>query len=58
MYVIVKYIKNKNNKELPVILIDNQSEILEFSSIEEAEKMKEIFQKNSDSGYKYEVKKI
>lgn len=58
MYVIVKYIKNKNNKELPVILIDNQSEILEFSSIEEAEKMKEIFQKNSDSGYKYEVKKL
>lgn len=58
MYVIVKYIKNKNNKELPVILIDNQSEILEFSSIEDAEKMKEIFQKNSDSGYKYEVKKL
>ena len=58
MYVIVKYIKNKNNKELPVILIDNQSEILEFSSIEEAEKMKEIFQKNSDSNYKYEVKKL
>lgn len=58
MYVIVKYIKNKNNKELPVILIDNQSEILEFSSIEEAEKMKEIFQKNSDSDYKYEVKKL
>lgn len=58
MYVIVKYIKNKNNKELPVILIDNQSEILEFSSIDEAEKMKEIFQKNSDSGYKYEVKKL
>lgn len=58
MYVIVKYIKNKNNKELPVILIDSQSEILEFSSIEEAEKMKEIFQKNSDSGYKYEVKKL
>jgi hypothetical protein len=58
MYVILKHIKNKTNKVLPVILVDNQSEILEFNSLDEAEKMRDIFQKNSDSGYKYEVKKI
>jgi hypothetical protein len=58
MYVILKHIKNKTNKVLPVILVDNQSEILEFDSLDEAEKMRDIFQKNSDSGYKYEVKKI
>jgi len=58
MYVILKHIKNKTNKVLPVILVDNQSEILEFNSLDEAEKMRDVFQKNSDSGYKYEVKKI
>jgi len=31
---------------------------LEFDTLESAEKMKEIFELNSDSGHKYEVKKI
>ena len=58
MYVIVKQIKTEFKKRLPVILLNSESEIWEFDSIEEAEEMKEIFQTNSDSGHIYEVKKI
>jgi len=58
MYVIIKHIKTENKKRVPVILLNSESEILEFETIESAEKMKEIFELNSDSGHKYEVKKI
>jgi hypothetical protein len=59
MYVIVKFIKNKKtNKYLPVILLNTQSEIWEFKTKSEAEQMKDVFEKNSDSGYIYDVKKI
>jgi len=58
MFVIVKFIKNNRGVEMPVIIIDSHNEVLEFDSFEEAEKMRDIMEKNSDSGYKYEVKKI
>ncbi len=58
MYVIVKFIKNKKGVEIPVIIIDTHNEVLEFDTFEEAEKMRNIMEKNSDSGHKYEVKKI
>ena len=59
MYVIVKHIKmNDNKKRVPVIILNSESEILEFDTLENAEKMREIFELNSDSGYVYEVKKI
>jgi hypothetical protein len=59
MYVIVKHIKLEDNrKKVPVILLDSQGEIWEFDTEKEAEKMREIFELNSDSGHKYEVKKI
>lgn len=59
MYVIVKSIKNqKTGKYLPVILLNTQSEIWEFQTEIEAERMREIFQQNSDSGHIYKVKKI
>jgi len=58
MFVIVKFIKNSKGVEMPVIIIDTHNEVLEFESFEEAEKMRDIMEKNSDSGYKYEVKKI
>jgi hypothetical protein len=58
MYVIIKHIKTENKTKVPVILLDSQGEIWEFDSQKEAEKMKNIFQNNSDSGHKYEVKKI
>ena len=58
MYVILKFIKNNKGVEMPVIIIDTHNEVLEFDTYEEAEKMRDIMEKNSDSGYKYEVKKI
>lgn len=58
MYVIVKYMKNTIGIEMPVLIVDPHSEVLEFDTKEEAEKVKDIFQANTDSGYKYEVKKV
>ena len=59
MYVIIKSIKNKKSgKWLPVIIINSDNEVWEFESEKEADKMKEIFQTNSDSGHIYSVKKI
>ena len=59
MYVIIKHIKmNDNKKRVPVIILNSESEILEFDTLENAEKMREIFELNSDSGHVYEVKKI
>jgi hypothetical protein len=59
MYVIVKYVKMSDDKKrLPVILLNVDSEIWEFDTLNEAENMKNIFETNSDSGHKYEVKKI
>jgi hypothetical protein len=59
MYVIIKSIKNKKSgKWLPVIILNSDNEVWEFESEKEADKMKEIFQTNSDSGHIYSVKKI
>ena len=58
MYVIIKNVKTGNKKRLPVILLNSESEIWEFDTFEQAEKMKSIFELNSDSGHKYEVRKI
>jgi hypothetical protein len=58
MYVIIKHIKTGNKKRVPVILLNSESEILEFDTLENAEKMRDIFELNSDSGHSYEVKKI
>lgn len=58
MWVIVKHIKNKNGTVLPVIILDSHGEVLEFQNENEANEMREIFESNSDSGYKYTIKKI
>lgn len=58
MFVIVKYIPNENGVEMPVLIVDTHSEVLEFDTPEEAEKIRKIFQSNTDSGYKYLVKKV
>ena len=61
MYVIVKHVKMNSSpmsRKVPVILLNTETEVWEFDTIEEAEKMKDIFQINSDSGHVYEVKKI
>lgn len=61
MYVILKHVRVASSipaKRLPVILLNSDNEVWEFETEEDAEKMKDIFQTNSDSGHTYEVKKI
>lgn len=59
MYIIIKHVKNSKGKEMPVIILDpSNHEIWEFSDEKEAIRIKEIFEVNSNNGYRYEVKKI
>ena len=58
-YIIIKMVKDTNReKELPVILLDGENEILEFDTKEDAEDMRLRFEINSDSVHKYKIKKI
>ena len=58
-YIIIKMVKDTTReKELPVIILDSADDVLEFETKEEAEEMRLRFEINSDSGYKYRVKKI
>ena len=57
-YCIVKLMKNTNGIELPVILLDNLDEVWEFEDDSVAIQMAEILTKNSDSGYRYYIKKV
>jgi hypothetical protein len=58
MWVILKYVKNNKGVVLPVILLDSNGEVLEFDNETDAVKMSDLFELNSDSGHKYEIKKI
>ena len=44
--------------EMPVIILDSQNEVMEFETEEEAEKLRKLFETNSDSGHKYILKKL
>jgi hypothetical protein len=57
-YCILKLVKNLNGIELPVVLLDTNEEVWEFDSHDDAISMAEILTKNSDSGYRYYVKKL
>ena len=60
-FVILKMLnlsKKRSSKTIPVIILNNHSEILEFSTFEEAQALKEIFEANTDSGWTYIVKEI
>ena len=58
-YIIIKTIKDqRSEKELPVSILDSEGEVLEYDTIEDAEEMRARFEINSDSGYKYRIKKI
>jgi hypothetical protein len=58
-YVIIKTIRDVVKQvDLPVIMLDSQSEILEFETEEEAINLTELMNANTDSGHKYSVKKI
>ena len=58
MYCIIKLMKNINGIELPVVLLDTNEEVWEFDNVDEALKVAEILTKNSDSGYRYYIKKV
>jgi hypothetical protein len=59
MYIIVKMVKQMTtNVELPVVILDGQDDVMEFETYDEAENMRILFHKNSDSGHKYIVKEI
>ena len=58
-YVMIKTIRNESKKiDLPVIMLDGQSEILEFDTEEEAIKLADLMNANTDSGHVYSIKKI
>tara|TARA_B100000963_G_scaffold266055_1_gene234228 strand:- start:341 stop:535 length:195 start_codon:yes stop_codon:yes gene_type:complete len=57
-YCIIKELLMPNGKKQNVIILDGGSEVLEFNSYEKAEYMASVFEFNSDSGYKYRVRKI
>lgn len=57
-YVIVKNYVNSRGVTIPTILINNVSEIMEFDDEDEATKIAATFEINSDSGWKYTVRKI
>ena len=61
-YVIVKeyVIKKKGVMDVtvPIILVNNVSEIMEFDDEVEAIELAQLFETNSESGWKYTVRKI
>ena len=58
MYVIIKYVKTNDDRVLPVIMLDAQCEVWEFDNKAKAQDMVNILNTNTDSGHKYEVKKV
>ena len=56
-YNIMKIMKNPiTNKVTNVLLLDGLSSILEIKELDQALKMAEIFNQNTDSGWTYEVR--
>ena len=61
MYVIIKQVKVNSKdirKKLPVIMLDSQGEVWEFDNKDKAQEMVNIFNANTDSGHKNEVKGV
>ena len=56
-YNILKTMTNPSGKVIKVLLLDGLSEILEVKELAQALKMADIFNQNTDSGWKYEVRK-
>tara|TARA_R110000796_G_scaffold249453_1_gene377247 strand:- start:775 stop:966 length:192 start_codon:yes stop_codon:yes gene_type:complete len=53
----MKIMKNPiTNKVTNVLLLDGLSSILEIKELDQALKMAEIFNQNTDSGWRYEVR--
>ena len=57
-YVIKKIMADAKGKKTHVLLNDSQSEILEINDFDEAQKLVDILNHNSDSGWLYEIIEI
>jgi hypothetical protein len=57
-YVIVKVLQTKKGKPQHVLLVDTNNEILEFNDKNQAEKIANIFEINSEQGFTYYVREI
>jgi hypothetical protein len=55
-YNIVKTIKDSKGKTVHILLTDGLSQILEIKSEKKAIEMVKMFNENSDSGWKYELR--
>jgi len=62
-YIIIKYHYNPttnevNKKSLPVLMLDNDGDPLEFDTKESADEFVSICNINSNQGFHYEVKEL
>lgn len=57
-YIIIKELILNNGQKQNIILLTNAEEIWEFNNKEEAERIAQNLEVNSDSGWKYKVKTI
>jgi len=57
-WIIVKEIELENKRKQSILILDNAEEIWEFKDFESANRMAQIFEKNSDSGWKYYPRKV
>lgn len=57
-FIIIKNVQTINNTTVPVIILDGLGEVMEFTTENDAILMKEIFQRNSNSGHTYLIREI
>lgn len=55
VYCIKKEMVDSNGKRIHILLTNGLAEVLEFKSIEEANKIVEVMNANTDSGWNYSV---
>lgn len=58
IFVIIKNVSLPNNRILPVIMLNEQGEVWEFDNKDKVQEMVNILNTNTDSGHKYEIKKV
>ena len=58
IFVIIKNVSLPNNRILPVIMLNEQGEVCEFDDKDKVQEIVNILNTNTDSGHKYEIKKI
>jgi len=57
-YLIKKIMANAKGKKTHVLLTDSHSEVLDLNSKKDAEDLVNILNKNSDSGWVYEIMEV